>query len=257
MLDSNQIQQYESTGTLLLEGVFAQAEVAVLRQAANRVASEDRPNVTPEADGSAARMVHGAHAYEPTFDHLCRHPRLIEPATQLIGSGVYVHQSRLNYNAGHGTGGFDWHQDYSTWHKIDGLPNPRAMMIAVFLDEMDATNGPLLYIPGSQDEGLIDDFEPVKDSVGNILMKLSTRRLNQMVDSRGIAAASGHAGDVLFMHCNLVHGSAANISPRSRTLFYVNVNSIENPQTTFERAEYHAGSDFSAIEPAADGCLLS
>jgi len=257
MLDSNQIQQYESTGALLLERVFAQAEVAVLRQAANRVASEDRPNVTPEADGSAARMVHGAHAYEPTFGDLCRHPRLIEPAAQLIGSGVYVHQSRLNYNAGHGTGGFDWHQDYSTWHKIDGLPNPRAMMIAVFLDEMDATNGPLLYIPGSQDEGLIDEFEPVKDAVGNILMKLSTRRLSQMVDSRGIAAASGHAGDVLFMHCNLVHGSAANISPRSRTLFYVNVNSIENPQTTFGRAEYHAGSDFSAIEPAADGCLLS
>ena len=257
MLDSNQVHQYESTGALLLEGVFAQPEIGVLRDAADRIAKQDRANVTPEADGSVARMVHGAHAYEPTFGHLCRHPRIIEPAMQMIGSGVYVHQSRLNYNAGHGTGGFDWHQDFSTWHKVDGLPNPRAMMIAVFLDEMDATNGPLLYIPGSQDEGLIDDFEPVKDAVGNILMKLSARRLNQMVDSRGIAAASGRAGDVLFMHCNLVHGSAANISPRSRTLFYVNVNSIENPQTTFKRAEYHAGSDFTAIEPAPDGCLLS
>lgn len=257
MLDNHQIKQYEKTGALLLEDVFTEAEVAKLRAAADRVAVEDRPNVTPEAGGSTARMVHGAHAYDPTFENLCRHPRLIEPAVQLIGSDVYVHQSRLNYNAGHGTGGFDWHQDFSTWHKVDGLAEPRAMMIAVFIDDMDPTNGPLLFIPGSQHEGLIDDFEPVEDAIGNILMKLSSRRLNQMVDNGGIEAVSGRAGSVLFMHCNLVHGSSANISPRSRTLFYVNVNSVENPQTTFERAEYHAGSDFSPIVPADNDCLLS
>ena len=257
MLGNDQVEQYESAGALLLEGVFKQTEVAILRDAADQIAKQDRPNITPEASSNVARMVHGAHTYDPAFGHLCRHPRIIGPATQLIGSGVYIHQSRLNYNAGHGTGGFDWHQDYSTWHKVDGLPNPRAMMIAVFLDDVDATTGPLLYIPGSQHEGLIDDFEPVKDATGNILMKLSTNKLSHMVDSRGIAASSGHAGDVLFMHCNLVHGSAANISPRSRTLFYVNVNSVENPQTTFERAEHHAGSDFSPIKPAEDGCLLS
>lgn len=257
MLDSDQVKQYEETGALLLEDVFSKAEVAVLREAADRVATEDRPNVTPEANGSTARMVHGAHAYNPTLENLCRHPRLIEPAMQLIGSGVYVHQSRLNYNAGHGTGGFDWHQDFSTWHNVDGLPAPRAMMITVFVDDMDATNGPLLYIPGSQHEGLIDEFEPVEDAVGNILMKLSSRRLSEMVEKGGIEAVSGRAGSVLFMHCNLVHGSSANISPRSRTLFYVNVNSVENPQTTFERAEYHAGSDFTPITPAADECLLA
>ncbi len=256
MLNTDQIRRYQDTGALLIESVFSPAETAVLRTAADRVASEDRSNVTPESDGASARMVHGAHAYEPTFEKLCRHPRLIEPAKQLIGSDVYVHQSRLNYNAGHGTGGFDWHQDFSTWHKVDGLKDPRAMMIAIFIDDMDATNGPLLFIPGSQDEGLIDDFEPVKDAVGNILMKLSTRRLSHMVEQRGIEATSGPAGSVLFMHCNLVHGSSANISPRSRTLFYVNVNSVENPQTTFARAEYHAGSDFSPIKPAEDRCLL-
>jgi ectoine hydroxylase len=256
MLNESQIAAYQTDGALLIEGVFSTPEVAVLRAAAERVSAEKRPNVTPEFTGSTARMVHGAHSYDDTFRELCRHPRLIGPAAQLIGSGLYVHQSRLNFNAGLGTGGFDWHQDYSTWHKVDGLPQPRAMMIAVFLDDMDATNGPLLYIPGSHKEGLIDDFEPVKDATGNVLMKLSGGLLRTMVDKGGIAAGMGTAGSVLFMHCNLVHGSSANISPRRRALFYVNVNSVENPQTTFARAEYHAGRDFTAIVPGRDDCLL-
>ncbi|MDA0367071.1 MAG: phytanoyl-CoA dioxygenase family protein [Proteobacteria bacterium] len=256
MLDKSQIRRYEQDGALFVDGVFDAGEVEILRAAGDRIAHQERANVTPEAAGSSARMVHGAHAYEPAFTQLCRHPRLIEPAMQLIGTGLYVHQSRLNYNAGLGTGGFDWHQDYSTWHNIDGLAEPRAMMIAVFLDDVDATNGPLLYIPGSHNEGLIDDFEPVEDATGNVLMKLSANRLRQMVERGGIIAGTGPAGSVLFMHCNLVHGSSANISPRRRSLFYVNVNSVENPQTTFKRAEYHAGSDFSPIIPADDGCLL-
>ncbi|MEQ9449626.1 MAG: phytanoyl-CoA dioxygenase family protein, partial [Rhodospirillaceae bacterium] len=256
MLNESQVAAYKSVGARLLEGVFRPPEIDILRAAAARVSTEKRPNVTPEFAGSTARMVHGAHAYDDAFRQLCRHPRLIGPAQQLIGSGLYVHQSRLNYNAGLGTGGFDWHQDYSTWHKVDGLPEPQAMMIAVFLDDMDATNGPLLYIPGSHKEGLIDDFEPVEDASGNVLMKLSGARLRTMVEKGGIVAGMGAAGSVMFMHCNLVHGSSANISPRRRALFYVNVNSVENPQTTFARADYHAGRDFTAIVPGSDDCLL-
>ena len=38
----------------------------------------------------------------------------------------------------------------------DGMPEPRAMNIAVFLDDVTAANGPLLFIPGSHKTGVID-----------------------------------------------------------------------------------------------------
>ncbi len=256
-LTQTQIDEFARTGVVFLPAVFTPVEVARLRAAADRTAAGSGPNVTPEPGGSAARMVHGAHEYDSVLGAVCRHPRLIEPAEQLLGSGVYIHQSRLNVNKGLGTGGFYWHQDYSTWRDVDGLKEPRALMIAVFIDDMDHTNGPLLYIPGSHTQGVIDDFDPDKDATGNVLMRLSSAKLKSLSDAHGIQVGTGGAGSVLIMHCNIVHGSSQNISPNSRTLFYVNVTSVENPQTTFARAPYHAGRDFTAIVPAADNILAA
>jgi ectoine hydroxylase len=254
-LTQTQFNDFSRTGVLFLPELFTPAEIAKLRAAANRVAAADGPNVTPEPNGSAARMVHGAHEYDDVLDAVCRHPRLIEPAEQLLDSGVYIHQSRLNVNKGLGTGGFYWHQDYATWRNVDGLKEPRALMIAVFIDDMAHTNGPLLYIPGSHTLGVIDEFEPDKDATGNVLMRLSSAKLKELSDANGIEVGTGGAGSVLIMHCNIVHGSSQNISPNSRTLLYVNVTSVENPQTTFARAPYHAGRDFAAIVPVADDVL--
>jgi len=37
---------------------------------------------------------------------------------------------------------WQWHQDYGTWKRDDGMPEPRAMNIAIFLDEVMPINGP-------------------------------------------------------------------------------------------------------------------
>src|SRR5664280_1699171 len=49
---------------------------------------------------------------------------------------------------------WQWHQDYGTWQRDDGMPQPRAMNIAVFLDEVMPINGPLLLIPKSHKQGV-------------------------------------------------------------------------------------------------------
>ena len=161
----------------------------------------------------------------------------------------------MNFNYGFGTGGFYWHQDYATWKEIDGLPEPKALMIAIFLDDVSSVNGPLMFIPGSHKYGVIDDFEPVKDSTGNVLMRLSSKKLAELSERNGIEVGVGSAGSVLIMHCNLVHGSTENISAQSRTLFYANVNAVKNQQTTFARESFHAGQNFDPIECVKDNFL--
>ena len=256
-LTPEQITRFHESGYLTFPSLFSREEIARIQQAAVRSVQNAGPNVTPEFNTESVRMVHGSHELEPAINKLCRHPRVIRPAEQLVNSGVYIHQSRLNYNAGLGSGGFEWHQDYATWKKVDGLPEPRALMIAVFLDDVTAAQGPLLFIPGSHRDGVIDDFVPVRDATGNVLMRLAEHRLIDLVErGGGVEAGVGPAGTVIFMHCNLVHGSTPNITPLRRALFYINVNSVENRQTTFTRAEFHAGTDFSAIVPVEDDALV-
>lgn len=255
-LSQRQLEEFAENGVLIFPRLFNLEEVKILSNSTSKVTKKIGLNVTPEINTEGVRMVHGAHEYENSFAHLCRHPRIVKPAEQLLQSKIYLHQSRLNVNSGFGSGGFSWHQDYATWKDVDGLPEPRALMIAVFFDDVDSTNGPLLFFPGSHKKGVIEDFEPVEDKTGNVLMCLSKSRLAELEKEFGIQAGLGPAGTVLFMHCNLVHGSTSNISPKSRTLFYVNVNSVENQQTTFAREIFHAGRDFSPIIAVENDILL-
>ena len=88
------------------------------------------------------------------FGLLARHPRLVEPLRQLFGEEVYVHQFKLNAKAAFEGDVWQWHQDYGTWQRDDGMPEARAMNIAVFLDEVMPINGPLLLIPKSHKQGV-------------------------------------------------------------------------------------------------------
>ena len=78
---------------------------------------------------------------------MAHHPRLVEPLQQLFGEGVYVHQFKINAKAAFEGDVWQWHQDYGTWARDDGMPEPRAMNIAIFLDEVLPINGPLMLIP--------------------------------------------------------------------------------------------------------------
>src|SRR5260370_16907652 len=50
---------------------------------------------------------------------------------------------------------WEWEEDYGTWGRDDGMPEPRAMNISVFLDEVMPINGPLMFIPGSHKSGVL------------------------------------------------------------------------------------------------------
>ncbi len=51
---------------------------------------------------------------------------------------------------------WQWHQDYGTWLNDDMMPTERAMNVAIFLDDVNEYNGPLMFIPGSHKKGVID-----------------------------------------------------------------------------------------------------
>ncbi len=53
----------------------------------------------------------------------------------------------------------------------------------------------------------------------------------------------------------LVHASPPNISPMDRTIVYLSLCHVDNHIRRFQRAEWIAHRDFSAIEPLPDDTL--
>src|SRR3984885_14279805 len=151
-LTSQQLRQFDEDGYLFLPGCFSEAEVAILRDEAEAIYATDRQEVWREKTG-APRTAFAAHTYNEAFRLLGSHPRLIGPVEQVFGEQLYMHQYKINAKAAFTGEVWQWHQDYGTWKRDDGMLLPRAMNISVFLDEVMPINGPLLLVPRSQTAG--------------------------------------------------------------------------------------------------------
>ena len=157
-LTDTQVAAYEQEGYLFVENVFSPGEMAVLEAAMPEITDPSRPEVSLDEVSGTVRLCHGPHLFNEAFRRLSVHPRLVLPARRLLGTDVYLYQSRLSMKAGLGAvqaSGWPWHQDYSTWAVADGMREPRALAVFVFLDEVTACNGPLMVIPRSHHAGLI------------------------------------------------------------------------------------------------------
>lgn len=257
-LSRQQIAEYHEHGYVAVPDVFAPDEVALLNAELDRFVHDRRPEVHLQRRGAEEpRLIYAADKYSEAFRRLSLHPRWIEPAKQLLGSDVYIHQLRINPKAAFDGESFWWHQDYGTWRLEDGMPTPRALMIAVYLDDVDATNGPLLVIPGSHHHGHVDENNPDRNPTGYTVVDIERAAIARLVAEHGIRAMTFRAGSVMFMNCNLVHASPENLTPKRRTIVYINANSVENRITKLVRAVHHANRDFTPLVPLADDCLAA
>jgi ectoine hydroxylase len=253
-LSDHQVTRFEEEGYLFLPDLFSPLEVATLKREVPLILGQDRPEIVREKDGTTPRTAFAVHTYNDAFGRLARHPRLIEPSMQLLGGPVYIHQFKVNAKAAFDGDVWQWHQDYGTWARDDLMPEPRAMNLAVFLDDVNEFNGPLLFIPGSHKLGKLEAGHDVS-TTSYPLWTLDHATVTRLVEQGGLVAPKGQAGSVLLFHCNLVHGSPANMSPWGRAIVYISACRVDNHIRQFKRPEWIAHRDFAPIEPLADDCL--
>jgi len=252
-LDKDQLEQFHTEGFLFLPECFSLAESHTLLDEAHKVYQLDRPEVVQEASG-VARTAFAAHTYNAAFARLGAHPRLIEPVVQILGEEVYMHQYKVNAKAAFDGEVWQWHQDFGTWHRDDEMPEPRAMNIAVYLDDVTAANGPLLFIPHSHTDGTLPAGHDIETTTYP-LWTLDRATVTRLATAGGIEAPVGKAGSVVLFHSNLVHASPPNISPFGRTIVYLSLCAVTNHIRRYKRAEYIAHRDFRPIKALADDCL--
>jgi ectoine hydroxylase len=253
-LADEQLAAFRDEGYLFLPEVFAPEEAGLLRAEADRIYALDREEVWRESSG-VARTAFAAQTYSEPFRRLGAHPRLIGPVMQILDGPVYMHQFKVNAKAAFDGEVWQWHQDYGTWARDDLMPEPRAMNIALFLDDVSAVNGPLMFIPRSHKEGTLEAGHDL-ESTSYPLWTLDRATVTRLAEQGGIVAPTGPAGSVLMFHSNLVHASPSNISPWGRVIVYLSLCHVENHIRRFKRPEWIAHRDFTPIEPLPDDCLL-
>jgi L-proline 4-hydroxylase len=260
-LTREQIDGFEEQGYLFFPNCFAEEEVALLRSEAEKIFRSSRQEVWREKTG-APRTAFAAHTYNEAFRLMAHHPRLVEPLQQFFGEGVYVHQFKINAKAAFEGDVWQWHQDYGTWARDDGMPLPRAMNISIFLDEVLPINGPLMLIPKSHKYGTLaagHDTSTTSYPLWTLDPATVTRLCAEAAPPGGvgIVAPTGKPGSVLMFHGNLVHASPPNITPYPRKIVYLTLCAVSNHITKFTRPEWIAHRDFKPITPVEDDALIT
>ncbi len=254
-LTDAQIEAFHEQGYLFFPALFSPDEMAPLLAALpDLLARRGAEVVKEQGDGEAVRLVYAADHFAEAYQRMSRHPRLLGPVEQLLDEAVYIHQTRLNPKQDYGGGTWDWHQDFGSWHRADAMPEPRAIMTAVFLDEATAANAPLMIVPGSQHHGLVQEVDQLQVT-GYVLHVIDRPTLTGLVAEGGLVPLMGPPGSVCFLHCNIVHGSANNITPMRRAIWYVNYNAVSNACRNLERAWHHNNRDHRPLKALADDCL--
>ncbi|HEY4033887.1 MAG TPA: phytanoyl-CoA dioxygenase family protein [Ktedonobacteraceae bacterium] len=268
-LTNEQITSYNQQGFLLLPNYFTSTEVDLLKAQLPDIYQEDVPQRVLENDHKTVRSVYGLHVHNEIFKRLVRLPRILEPATQLLNSQVYIHQFKINSKAAFNGDVWQWHQDYIFWAKEDGMPSPRAVNITIFLDEVNEFNGPMFFIPRTHLVDTVDVPANTKNSAidheatwlsnltADLKYTLDRQTIASLIKVHGIMSAKGPSSSILLFHPNLVHGSPSNISPFDRTIIIITYNSIENIPRNIEtpRPDFLASRSFTAVVPLVDDTL--
>ncbi|MFL5539329.1 MAG: phytanoyl-CoA dioxygenase family protein [Longimicrobiaceae bacterium] len=260
-ISNEQIQEYRRDGYLLLPALFSPEEVQAMKDELPAVFAEESPARVMEQESGVVRSVYASHRTHESFARLVRDPRLLVPAQRLLEDEVYVHQFKINAKLAFQGEVWEWHQDYIFWRNEDGMPTANVVTVALFLDEVNEFNGPLLFVPGSQRGGVIeprarrDAGEGEESWKADVSAALSYTvqqdTLAELVSESGIVAPKGPAGSVLFFDGNVVHGSAPNMSPFDRMLALVTYNAVSNAPAPREkpRPEFLCSRDFTPVTP--------
>ncbi len=260
-LSQDQLDAFDRDGYLFFPGLFEPDEVTTLTDAVPSLYARREAFNVREKGSDAVRTNFAAHLYSEPFARLARHPRMVQPVQQLFDDEpLYMHQFKVNGKMAFEGDVWQWHQDYGTWKNDDWMPTERAMNVAIFLDDVNEFNGPLMFIPGSHKKGVIDAKHDLTTTsyplwtVDNELIAALVERAGGKQD--GIVSPKGPAGSMILFHSCLVHASTSNLSPWNRVSVYLSLCAVSNHIRRFKRPGYIAHRDFTPIACLPDDCLL-
>lgn len=246
-LTAEQLAEFHRDGVIALPGRFTLDEVAEMKVALDEVLVHDVVENIREKSSGVVRTSMGLHLRHSVFRRIVNDARLLVPAKQVLGDvPVYAQQVKVNTKEAFTGEQWQWHYDFATHHHEDGVPEPLALNLHIFLDEVNEFNGPLMFVAGSHRGG------PAPTSLDTVttsypLWTVGPEVVGPLVEQGGLVSPKGPAGTVLMFGDTLVHASPPNMSPWSRRIFSLIVNPVSNQQRSLRRADHFHHRDFTSL----------
>jgi len=225
MLTDEQIAAYHRDGYLVMHDALRADQVDALNAdfAAWREESRNHDQAYGEtmdgrgrfdiepghsADAPALRRVASPIEISDSYLDAMRTAPAVDAVAQLVGPNVEFNNSKINSKQPGASTHVKFHQDFN----FQPHTNEDLVAVLYFLDDVTLENGPLEVVPGSHRGPLYTHWhdDVFTGAVGDEVVA---------AECGDTVSAVGPAGTACLMHTRLLHGSAANLSDRPRTLF--------------------------------------
>jgi ectoine hydroxylase len=253
-LTDAQLAEYQRDGILFLPSLFTRQEIEALKTEQARILTLDLESHLRAASGEFLGTT-AMDRVSPLYARLLRDERLLAIAEQLLGPSLYCHQYKVILKQPFGKLTLPWHQDFGPWYHHDGMPEPRAVSLSIYLDEVNEFNGPIMFIPGSHRSGLIE-YEVLPVPGTTPIPSLPDATVARLAADDGIVAPKGPPGSVTIFDCCLAHASGPNQSPYPRHLIYLSYTPVTNAIRKPTRPTHFASQDFTPLVSAPSTALL-
>ena len=257
ILAADQLAAFHSAGVIAIPGLFSGDEVDAITARLPRLFGERCPENFRERSSDVVRTAMGLHLRDELFARLVRDPRFVGPAQQILDDdSLYIQQVKVNAKEAFTGEQWQWHYDFATHHHEDGVPEPLALNLHIFLDEVTEFNGPLIFIPESHRDG------PAPTALDTTttsypLWTVAPEVVRPLAARGGLYCPKGPPGTVLIFGDTMLHSSPPNMSPWDRRIFSLILNPVRNRQTRFARPDHQHHRDFTPVQAHADWVIGS
>ena len=200
-LSAAQIDRYRKHGLLFPCPVLSPAEAAACL---GELETYEKSSGEP----IAGKWRYKSHLVFPWFDHLMRHPTILDLVRSLLGNDLMVWTTHI-YPKEPGDGRFiSWLQDSAHW----GLDSNQILSVWVALTDATRENGCMRMLPGSHHNGQVE-HQDTRDP-NNILTRGQT--IFDGIDEDQSVWIELKAGEVSVHHVDMFHASTPNHSNQRR-----------------------------------------
>ena len=225
ILSQNQKKQFWTDGFLLVENAINDRQLENLKKTFLDWVNDSRNYKTDygetmdgrprfdlqpghSSDVPGLRRIQSPEEISEVFADVMRNGRSVDMCVELIGQGIRFHHGKVNSKLPGTATKVNFHQDFP----FEPMTNDDMITCLLFIDDVTLENGPLEVVPGTHKGPLYSHWHN-----GIFTGSVSDEILAQHEDK--VMRCTGKAGSVCLMHASLLHGSAPNLSNKSRTLY--------------------------------------
>jgi hypothetical protein len=225
ILSQNQKKQFWTDGFLLVENAINDRQLENLKKTFLDWVNDSRNYKTDygetmdgrprfdlqpghSSDVPGLRRIQSPEEISEVFADVMRNGRSVDMCAELIGQGIRFHHGKVNSKLPGTATKVNFHQDFP----FEPMTNDDMITCLLFIDDVTLENGPLEVVPGTHKGPLYSHWHN-----GTFTGSVSDEILAEHEDK--IIKCTGKAGSVCLMHASLLHGSAPNLSNKSRTLY--------------------------------------